>query len=82
MLCDLLTSSQIDISDDGFLSLMTDDGVTKDDVKLPEGEIGERITKLFKVEEKDTSKFHPPRTFSPPFGTLLASPLENANISA
>ena len=45
----------IDISDDGFLSLMTDDGVTKDDVKLPEGEIGERINKLFKVEEKDTN---------------------------
>jgi len=37
---------------------MTDDGVTKDDVKLPEGEIGDRITKLFKVEEKDTSKSH------------------------
>lgn len=45
----------IDISDDGFLSLMTDDGVTKDDVKLPDGEIGEKITKLFKVDEKDTN---------------------------
>lgn len=37
---------------------MTDDGVTKDDVKLPDGEIGEKITKLFKVDEKDTSKSH------------------------
>lgn len=29
--------------DDGFLSLMTSDGATKDDVKLPEGEIGSQI---------------------------------------
>jgi len=35
---------------------MTDDGVTKDDVKTPDGEIGDRINKLFKVEEKDVSK--------------------------
>jgi translation initiation factor 5A len=35
---------------------MTDDGTTKDDVKLPEGEVGDKITKLFKTEEKDTSK--------------------------
>jgi translation initiation factor 5A len=45
----------LDISDDGFLSLMGDDGDTKDDVKVPEGEIGEKITKLFKVEEKETN---------------------------
>ncbi|VBB77066.1 Putative Eukaryotic translation initiation factor 5A-2 [Podospora comata] len=44
----------IDISDDGFLSLMTADGDLKDDVKLPEGEVGDKITKLFKEEEKDT----------------------------
>lgn len=37
---------------------MTDDGVTKDDVKLPDGEIGEKINKLFKIDEKDTSKSH------------------------
>ncbi|OIW24252.1 hypothetical protein CONLIGDRAFT_544199, partial [Coniochaeta ligniaria NRRL 30616] len=37
-----------DISDDGFLSLMTDDGLPKDDVKLPDGEIGEKTNKLFK----------------------------------
>ena len=35
---------------------MTDDGDTKDDVKMPDGEIGDKITKLFKEEEKDTSK--------------------------
>ncbi|KAI8140127.1 eukaryotic translation initiation factor 5A-2 [Fennellomyces sp. T-0311] len=29
--------------DDGFLSLMLDDGSTKDDVKLPEGEVGAQM---------------------------------------
>jgi hypothetical protein len=35
---------------------MGDDGETKDDVKVPEGETGEKIEKLFKTEEKDTSE--------------------------
>lgn len=35
---------------------MTDDGDTKDDVKVPDGEIGEKIRKLFTEEEKDTSE--------------------------
>jgi translation initiation factor 5A len=48
---------QLDITDDGFLSLMKDDGDTKDDVKLPEGEVGERLMKMFKEEEKDVSKY-------------------------
>ena len=53
----LLTSLlQLDVSDDGFLSLMADDGETKDDVKVPDGEIGEKIEKLFTTEEKDTSE--------------------------
>jgi translation initiation factor 5A len=52
----LLTRPQIDISDDGYLSLMTSEGDTKDDVKMPEGEVGAKITKLFKEEEKDTRK--------------------------
>ena len=47
---------QLDVSDDGFLSLMADDGETKDDVKVPDGDVGDKITKLFKDEEKDTSK--------------------------
>lgn len=34
---------------------MAEDGSTKDDVKVPDGEVGERINKLFRVEEKDTS---------------------------
>ncbi|KYK59705.1 eukaryotic translation initiation factor eif-5a [Drechmeria coniospora] len=45
----------LDISDDGFLSLMNDDGDTKDDVRMPDGEIGDKINKLFKVDEKDTN---------------------------
>jgi translation initiation factor 5A len=48
---------QLDISDDGFLSLMSDDGDTKDDVRVPEGELGDKITRLFKTEEKDTSEW-------------------------
>jgi translation initiation factor 5A len=47
---------QLDITDDGFLSLMSDDGTTKDDVKMPEGEVGEKIEKLYKTEEKDCSR--------------------------
>lgn len=35
---------------------MNDDGDTKDDVKVPDGEVGEKINKLFKVEEKVTSE--------------------------
>lgn len=35
---------------------MSEDGDTKDDVRMPDGEIGEKITRLFKVEEKDTSE--------------------------
>jgi len=45
----------LDITDDGFLSLMSEDGTTKDDVKVPEGEVGEKINKLFREEEKDTN---------------------------
>ncbi|KAI6710467.1 eukaryotic translation initiation factor 5A-2 [Diplocarpon mali] len=45
----------LDVSDDGFLSLMADDGETKDDVKVPDGEIGDKIEKLFTTEEKDTN---------------------------
>lgn len=39
---------------------MSDDGDTKDDVKIPDGEVGDKITKLFKTDEKDTSKLYPP----------------------
>lgn len=33
--------------DDGFLSLMTVDGDTKDDVKVPDGELGDKIQAEF-----------------------------------
>jgi translation initiation factor 5A len=33
--------------DDGFLSLMLPDGSTKDDVKLPEGDLGEKLEEDF-----------------------------------
>lgn len=49
-------NTQLDISEDGFLSLMDDAGNTKDDVKLPDSETGDKITKLFTDENKDTSK--------------------------
>ena len=35
---------------------MSDDGCTKDDVKVPDGEVGEKINKMFTVEEKECSK--------------------------
>jgi len=37
--------------DDGFLNLMTQDGTAKDDVKVPEGEMGKQIQ-----EDFDTGK--------------------------
>merc|ERR1711870_186040 len=37
----------LDISDDDFLSLMMPDGSTKEDLKLPAGELGEQIQKAF-----------------------------------
>ncbi|GAA5888300.1 hypothetical protein JCM6882_008573 [Rhodosporidiobolus microsporus] len=33
--------------DDGFLNLMTTDGDTKDDVRVPEGEVGDQIQAAF-----------------------------------
>ena len=36
---------------------MTSDGDIKDDVRMPEGDVGQKITKLFREEEKDTRKF-------------------------
>jgi len=45
----------LDVTDDGFLSLMAEDGNLKDDVKVPDGEIGDKINKLFKEDEKDTN---------------------------
>ncbi|WFC93787.1 Eukaryotic translation initiation factor 5A-2 [Malassezia brasiliensis] len=38
--------------DDGYLNLMSNEGTSKDDVKLPEGELGEQINEAFE-EGKD-----------------------------
>lgn len=68
---------------------MNDDGDTKDDVKVPDGEVGDKIKKLFKEEEKDTSKFHIPLTDDPCAGLtpdvdviILASMGEECAIDA
>ncbi|KAH7371388.1 translation protein SH3-like domain-containing protein [Pyrenochaeta sp. MPI-SDFR-AT-0127] len=45
----------LDVTDDGFLSLMSDDGTTKDDVKVPDGEVGDKINKMFTEDGKDTN---------------------------
>jgi len=39
----------LDIGDDGFLSLLLPSGETKDDIKLPEGEIGDQIQTAFEA---------------------------------
>jgi hypothetical protein len=36
---------------------MEEGGDTKDDVKMPDGEVGDKIKRLFQEEEKDTSKW-------------------------
>jgi len=37
----------LDLTDDGFCSLLNSDGSTKDDLKIPEGELGEQLRKEF-----------------------------------
>jgi translation initiation factor 5A len=44
--CCLLSNPQVNI-DDGFLNLMNADGVTKDDVKVPEDDLGKQIQNDF-----------------------------------
>jgi len=45
----------LDISEDGFLNLLTDNGDEKNDVKVPDGEVGDKINKLFTEDGKDTN---------------------------
>lgn len=40
------TAPQVNV-DDGFLNLMTQDGTAKDDVKVPEGDLGKQIEEDF-----------------------------------
>jgi translation initiation factor 5A len=37
----------VDINEDGFLSLMDDDGTTREDLRLPEGDLGKEIQAKF-----------------------------------
>ena len=57
----IITTMQLDVTDDDFLSLMDDAGNTKDDVKLPEGDVGDKIRKMLD-DNKDVSKYFPIRT--------------------
>jgi len=41
----------IDVSDDGFATLMNDKGDTRDDLRLPEGELGQKIREEFVRED-------------------------------
>lgn len=41
----------IDISDDGFVTLMNDKGDTRQDLRLPEGELGDKIRQEFGNDE-------------------------------
>jgi len=41
----------IDISDDGFVTLMNDKGDTRDDLKLPDGDLGVKIREEFTKED-------------------------------
>lgn len=41
----------IDISDDGFATLMNDKGDTRDDLRIPEGELGPKIREEFQKED-------------------------------
>lgn len=41
----------IDISDDGFVTLMNDKGDTRDDLRLPEGDLGQKVRDEFTKED-------------------------------
>jgi translation initiation factor 5A len=41
----------IDITEDGYCSLMTDDGGEKSDLQLPNGEVGDNIKKCFEADQ-------------------------------
>ncbi len=38
--------------DDGFLSLMQDDGTTRNDVKVPDNDLGKEIQAKFEADEQ------------------------------
>ena len=44
----------LNITDDGFVSLMSANGNLRDDMMVPEGDVRDEIVKLFRTEKKDT----------------------------
>jgi translation initiation factor 5A len=42
----------VDITDEGFLSLLNQDGTTKDDLKLPAGELADQLKEAFGTEKE------------------------------
>lgn len=46
-----LISQFVDISDDDYVSMMDDNGETKDDLKLPEDDVGKEIRAKCDAEE-------------------------------
>ncbi len=65
----------IDIAD-GFMSLMTDNGETRDDIRLPDNELGESIQKRFSDDQDGLMVSTGPRL---PFATLEALRADPAN---
>ena len=72
--------------DDGFLNLMTNDGNAKDDVKIPEGDIGAQIAAAFEegkdllvtiVSSMNEEQVCPPH-LAPPFPLLIGLVLSQA----
>lgn len=53
---------------------MKDDGDTKDDVKLPDNDLGSRIERMFRDEEKDVSKFTLSLALQPDHSSLTITP--------
>lgn len=47
---DSLIAQLIDISDDGFATLMSDKGDTRGDLRLPDGELGKTIKDAFEAD--------------------------------
>lgn len=47
-----------DISDDGYLSLMADNGDIREDLKVPEGELGAQLKSEFESGKELLVRFH------------------------
>ena len=45
--CECHPSQLLDVAEDGFLSLMDETGTTREDMKVPDGELGEELKTRF-----------------------------------